>query len=43
MNNETQKTVLAIRDLKVDFETATGTVNAVRGACKRSAASPLAP
>lgn len=31
MSNETQKTVLAIRDLKVDFETATGTVDAVRG------------
>ncbi|TYC51212.1 ABC transporter ATP-binding protein [Rhodobacterales bacterium] len=31
MTAETARTVLSIRDLKVDFETATGTINAVRG------------
>ena len=31
MTSETKKTVLSIKDLKVDFETATGTVNAVQG------------
>ncbi|MEM9630738.1 MAG: ATP-binding cassette domain-containing protein, partial [Pseudomonadota bacterium] len=31
MTSTTNKTVLSIKDLKVDFETATGTVNAVRG------------
>ncbi len=31
MTRQTEKTVLSIQDLKVDFETATGTVNAVRG------------
>ncbi|MBN9669557.1 ABC transporter ATP-binding protein [Roseibium aggregatum] len=31
MTDQTGKTVLSIKDLKVDFQTATGTVNAVRG------------
>ncbi|MGX1500694.1 oligopeptide transport system ATP-binding protein [Labrenzia sp. MBR-25] len=31
MTSETKKTVLSIKDLKVDFETATGTINAVQG------------
>ena len=31
MSQENSKTVLSIRNLKVDFETGTGTVNAVRG------------